>query len=389
MWDATMTRIGEFEHLEQIDLYCENLRLLFLLNPVDALQRIEAQLVRIAVDGVDELLISVLSSLAAPLPCIKRLNPVREIDVLERLLRWAHRQIPLHVREHEGFYTPDVRDEAERARGSFASHLRSILRPEANAALLRLADEMGDTPAASWMRRSVFEHAVQAAELTVWKPAQVIEFENHHVSPISTPDDLFNLIDSILLDITRGFVAADASSRPILESARDEASVQEWLAEQLLLRSLSRYHVSRENQVADANRPDIVVSAIGSSFELAIEIKHGNMGWTLPELERGVREQLAHDYLRTPTRRFGFFILTAHRSRLWDHPEGGARIGFDEVLARLSDLAATLTTNATGRIRVKVVLLDARERPRQRAGSRDPRGRRGRGSPGGRHGGRR
>lgn len=372
MWEVAIARISELQTLGQIDFYCSYLQLLFILHPVNTLQAIEMQLARIAIEGAEELLMSVLSSLAEVLPCIKRLDSAQEVDVLERVLRWAHRQIPRFVREGVGIYTPDVRDQAEQARGTLVDHLRSIRRPEANSALLRLANETNDIATAAWMRRSAYEHTLQAVEPMAWKPAQVIDFENYHVAPISSAEGLFGLIDRVLQDIARGFVDADASSRPVLKSATDEGSVQEWLAEQLRLRTRNKYHVSRENQVADANRPDIVVSAIEAPFEIAIEIKHGGKGWSLTDLERGLRVQLAQNYLRTSERRFGFFVLTAHGPRQWERPEDGVRIGFEEVLARLSSLAATLTTNASGQIHVKVVGLDARERPRQARGRRTP-----------------
>src|ERR1700716_167791 len=51
----------------------------------------------------------------------------------------------------------------------------------------------------------------------------------------------------------RAFDHEDASSRAVLETAKDEDAVQNYLAEQLRLRSKGRYHTARENEVAEGN----------------------------------------------------------------------------------------------------------------------------------------
>jgi hypothetical protein len=184
--------------------------------------------------------------------------------------------------------------------------------------------------------------------------------EARHVAPIRTHDDLMRVIMSVLADIQRDLVHEDASLRKLVVPADSEDQVQQWLAVELRMRAKGRFHVHRESEIADKNKPDIVVSAIGAAIELVIEVKHGGKkDWTVKKLETALAEQLATDYLRTAARRRGILVITHHGNRTWLTPEDNAELSFKSLVGRLQRLAATIRSNAIGSIKAEVVGIDA------------------------------
>ena len=169
------------------------------------------------------------------------------------------------------------------------------------------------------------------------------------------------MILSVLSDISSSFDHADASSRPLLALAQDENPVQNWLAEQLQLRSKERYSVHREKEVAKKNKPDIIITSTVAPVELAIEIKNVDKGWTLLELEKALKVQLGEDYLLPDNRRCGILVLSQHqRLRTWRAHKKTWQ--FTDVLNHLSELSKIVVQNKTGSIEVKVFGLDATDR---------------------------
>lgn len=208
--------------------------------------------------------------------------------------------------------------------------------------------------------------AERDAELFAWSAKEVLTFERDRVSPIKTGLDLYRLIQSILSEITWDFDNEDASSRAVLETAKDEDAVQEYLAEQFRLRAKDRYHTARESEVAEGNMPDIVISAVGVPFAVAIEGKHGGKSWSTNSLEDALRSQLSEDYLRPANRRHGVLVISNHKRRGWLHPVSKKNINFADMIAYLRGVAATIASNAVGPISVAVVGIDALPRRRKR-----------------------
>jgi hypothetical protein len=153
----------------------------------------------------------------------------------------------------------------------------------------------------------------------------------------------------------------------VLETAKDEDAVQNWLAEQLRQRAKNRFYATREPEIAEGNMPDILVSAVAASVEVAIEAKHGGKGWSTTALEDALRGQLAEDYLRPINRRHGIFVITNHRRRTWTHPRTGKRLNFSEMVAYLNGVASKITSNAAGDVSVTVIGSDALPRQRRRS----------------------
>ena len=130
--------------------------------------------------------------------------------------------------------------------------------------------------------------------------------------------------------------------------------MQNWFAEQLTLRSGGRFHAFREARVAENNRTDVIVASTSSDAQLVVEIKHGGKGWTIPDLEEALLDQLAGKYLRPKNRKHGVLLVTNHNRHFWKCPGTEKRLSFQQVLVQLN----TIGESRAGDIQVSSVGLD-------------------------------
>ncbi|MGH9551275.1 MAG: hypothetical protein ACRD3W_17965, partial [Terriglobales bacterium] len=239
--------------------------------------------------------------------------------------------------------------------------------PVAFGAMLRLAGHRDMKARRIRFRELARRMAERDADVTAWRPAEVLAFERDKTLPVKSAPQLYKLVQGVINEIGWEFDNADASARAVLETARDEKAVQEWLAAEIKHRAKGRYHASRESEVAEGNMPDVLVSAVGALVEVAVEAKHGGKEWSTKQLEESLRNQLAEDYLRPAIRRHGVFVVTNHRKRGWTHPATRKRLTFAEMIAYLNGVAAGLKRNSVGDIAVTVIGVDAVKKRRGRA----------------------
>jgi hypothetical protein len=285
---------------------------------------------------------------------------VASTKTLEHMLFVAYASIrPKDDVPREGTYTPDTRDHAQHARDAILSTLLARQGPDAYYAMKRLAENPIFTLRSHRLRELARGKATRDAELPAWTAEEVRGFERTFLAPAKTGADLLRVVLGVLADVQRGLTTDDFSSRALLERAKDEDEVQPWLAEQMLLRARGRFQITRESEIALGDKPDITVSSTACPFQVAVEIKHGGKGWTGAELESALRVQLAVDYLKPESRRHGVIVITHHHSRRWQRPNQSKRIEFSELIAWLSDIAATIKQNAVGHISVACVGLNA------------------------------
>jgi hypothetical protein len=204
--------------------------------------------------------------------------------------------------------------------------------------------------------------AERDTEPPAWNEAEIVSFEKLHTAPVKTGIDLIRVVMAVLQNIQLQLSSGDVSSRSLLEHACDEEAVKNWLVEQMNLRSRGRFNSYREAQVAHGNKPDVIVSSTSAQCEVGVEVKHGGKKWTLKQLDKALRQQLAQDYLMPLTRRHGIFVVTHHGRRTWRNSQSTKSLTFEELMNRLEATAATLVQNDVGTIEVKCFGIDASPR---------------------------
>jgi hypothetical protein len=279
---------------------------------------------------------------------------------LEALVRIAYLYVCLEDdRVHHEGYTPDTRDTAQDARNALLKALLDTPGADAYRAMRMLAAEGVFRTRVLRMQELARGKAEYDADPPAWTPAEVLAFERHYVAPAKTGEALLHIVMGVLSDIQLSFDYADATSRALLERAKDEDEVQNWLAEQMNLRSQGRFHAHREAQVARRDKPDIIVSSTAAPVEIAVEVKHTGMDWTVRDLEKALTKQLAEDYLKPATRRHGVLVLSYHGRRSWRDPDTRSSLTFQNLIDRLQTLASRMMNNKLGPIEVRVFGINA------------------------------
>jgi len=289
---------------------------------------------------------------------------LREASVpsLEALVRLVYQHVrPEDDKVREGAYTPNSRDNAEHARNVLLTALVNRPGAEAYQSMRTLAADRFFKNREIRFAELARGKAEQDAELPPWIPSEVVAFERQYVAPAKTGDALLRVVMSILAEIQSSFRNADATSRALLQKAASEEEVQEWLAEQLNLRSSGRFHAHREAQVARGDKPDVIVSSTAAQVEVAVEVKHGGKRWTVKDLEKALNKQLVQDYLKPLVRRHGVLVVSHHSERTWRDPDTKESMSFEQLISRLQILSESIVMNDHGAVSSCVFGLDCRQ----------------------------
>jgi len=353
------------EHCD-IEFAIHYLVLLFQVDPPNALQMMESWIATAKPEAQNKLATQIIGGVFNRDDWWLVANSIKDapIRVIRNLVSLSYRLIrPAEDIRHDGVFTPGSRDRAESGRSAILSALRDSVGGDAYQAMNELADtpEIGERN--HRFRQLARGMAERDAEFPAWTENETLEFENKHIAPIKNGDALYRCILNVLDDIRHGFERSDASSKLLLSKLAeiekdDEKSVQNWLAEQLMLRANGRYHVHREAEVANIKEPDIIISGTTGQFEIAIEVKQAD-SWSPNDLKKALTQQLSEYYLKPISRRHGILFLTDHGRRQWKHPVSQKnKLTFIELQAFLSDIAIATKSNAIGKIKVSVFGID-------------------------------
>lgn len=283
------------------------------------------------------------------------------LPLIEQVIRLAYRHVPRAGDRDPGeARVMGARDYAQQARDAALTALTARPGPEAYAALRRLAESPNFEISSVRMRELAHGRAEMDAEVEAWSEAQSATFEKTGTAPVKSGADLLRVVEGVLGDIQLSFrKTADSSSRKVLIRAIDETEVQEWLAEQLNHLADHRFYAGRETELAEAKRPDVLVTSNSADVHVAIEVKHGGMkGWSPKRLLYALRAQLAEQYLLPERRRHGVFIVTRHSEKTWRDPVTGVRWHFEDLICWLQAQAEQITANSVGTVSLRVVGLD-------------------------------
>lgn len=277
------------------------------------------------------------------------------IPCLEALLSLVYSKIrPEADAVHEGVFSPDARDNAETARNNILKALLYRTGPDAHAALQRVGKKL---PPNSQLRFTELAHemAERDSNPRPWTLAEVIDFEERALLPIRNGEDLLANILGILEDIREDLITGDFSGRQSLRSCADEKAVQEWVANQLYLRSHNRFNVAREQVAGRGDKMDIVISR-GPNISMVIEIKRYNQKGLKP-LEAALMAQLPDGYLLVDQRRHGILLVTNHEAPAPDRQDTSG--AFAELMNKLDNSAKQFSESDVKGRKLRAIGLDA------------------------------
>jgi hypothetical protein len=278
-----------------------------------------------------------------------------------RLVRLAYQHVRIEDdTHHEGSYSPDTRDNAEKSRDAVLSALLSTTGPEGWAVKLEMAD---DPLFAHIKDRAIAlaqERAAEEADSVALIEAEFVVLDKTGESPPSTREAMFTLMRDRLDDID-DLLLQDVSPRELWASITDEHVMRRELARALRDASNQSYTIDQESVTADEKETDIRFRSTGSKQQGTIELKLGD-GRSGTDLFDTLRDQLLTKYMAADECRAGCLLVTIASDREWEHPKTGKRIGFEALIAVLNEEADRLSKELGGTAKLMAKGLDLRPR---------------------------
>jgi hypothetical protein len=288
--------------------------------------------------------------------------PMLPLGVLEQLVDIAFAEVRIadDVEHKNGVvFSPGLRDRAERARDGIFRQLSQVPGPATIEALRRIGSIPGIPIRPDTIEALCHERAAADSEGSPWPPEAAYMLEHTVETLPRTAEELQALVVSRLMDLAHDLRHSDFTPGTLLKPLTNENDVQRWVAIELRNRQGEAYSLEREPRVADEKEPDIRLRARATDASVPIEIKDTDSGWSLPDLERGLVEQLCGRYLRAREGRFGIYLIVHRHPRPngWKDAAGNF-IQFAAVIAHFQALADSIANQGADAPRVRVCSID-------------------------------
>lgn len=235
-------------------------------------------------------------------------------------------------------YWVTARDDAQKGRDRLLSLLCEIPGKETYLALRELIQSHPDPQVRSWMERRAFARAEEDADLEPWTAKQVREFETALMITPQNNQQLYDLTCNRLADLKDWLENGNSSPFRTWQKVDDEAEMRNLIAGWLNQNSGGRYVCAQENELPNAQRPDIWIESPAVDSPVPIELKLLDKGWSGPSLCERLRNQLAGDYMREKSAVCGIFLL------IWCGRSSKSSWEIDRQLVRLAEMEDAIKT---------------------------------------------
>jgi hypothetical protein len=270
-------------------------------------------------------------------------------------------------RAGKGVYSPTLRDNAQDARNQLFNWLSEMPGKATYAAIARLAVDHPEPDYRKWMKLRARERAIADADLPPWSGEQMQEFAAlAELTPV-THRQLFELLVLRLADLEDDLEGGNFSLAETLRRIPGETEMRNAIAALLLERSLGRYALAQEAELANAQRPDIWLQVPGAA-PVPIEVKLLDQGWSGPKLRERLRNQLAGDYLRDRGASCGIMLLVwqgRQLERRWRI--GGRSVDLEDLSQALAAYWQSIANQFPNAEDIRIVVIDLTTRARKSA----------------------
>ncbi|GAB4223499.1 MAG: hypothetical protein Tsb005_18770 [Gammaproteobacteria bacterium] len=241
------------------------------------------------------------------------------------------------VRPHMEAYTPELRDDAQRARGWLLSILKDMPGKETYLALMELSENHSNEWFRAWMLQNAKQRAEHDAEEPAWSNEQFLEYKQEQECTPKNHKELSNFAVQRLLDLKHELEEGDTSIASILKVVKEETAIRNCIGGKLRDHANGRYSIPQEEELADARRPDLRMHGVGFDAPVPVELKLAD-NWSASQLFERLENQLCGDYLRDNRSNTGIFLLVYRGKKgSWEIPGGNQQADFNQLIAALQN----------------------------------------------------
>ena len=262
-----------------------------------------------------------------------------------------------------GVYSPGLRDHAQDARDQLLKLLQNTPSSESFYALKELASLEVDPNRKSWLNKLAMNIAVTCGDVESFKLDSVLELEHsRNINPTSHRM-LFDLALLKISELKDWLENGDDSPYKVCKLAHSETAVRNLISGWLRQQSNHKYVISQENELANAQRPDIRFENTNVVSPVPVELKLLDKRWSGLQLCERLRNQLVGDYLREINAGCGVFLLVAQNcSKRWDI--NGESTSLENLEDTLDRYWQRIAKDWSGIDTIKVVVIDLNKRSR-------------------------
>ena len=288
-------------------------------------------------------------------------NPDFTPSLLLRLLRASYSHVrPSDDAVHEGSYSLDDRDHAERGRNALVGAIFEAKGEEGWTAKL----EMAADPLFEHFRYRILavaeENWASEVDSVAFDDTQAAALDRVGEAAPATNEAMFAVMVDRLEDID-DLLLRDVSPREAWAGITDEKVLRREIARELGLNANGLYKVDQEAVTADEKETDIRLRSTVTNHEAVVELKLGDKR-SASDLRDTIGGQLVKKYMAAEISRSGCLMFSISKDRKWEHPDSGTRIGLDELVSLLRDEAQKIETSLGGSLRLHIHILDLRPR---------------------------
>ena len=281
--------------------------------------------------------------------------------LLLRLLRLAYQQVRIEDDvHHEGSYSPDTRDNAEKGRNAILSALFATTGREGWAAKIEMAGDPLFKHIKDRTMALAEERAAEEADNIAVTEVEFAILDKTGETPPKTREAMFTLMRDRLDDID-DLLLQDISPRELWASITDEHVMRRELARELREAGNQSYTIDQEAVTADEKETDIRFRSTDSNQQGTIELKLGD-NRSGADLFNTLRDQLLTKYMAADECRAGCLLITIAKHRKWDHPKTGEKVDFEELMIILNEEADQLSRELGGTAKLMAKGIDLRPR---------------------------
>jgi hypothetical protein len=283
-------------------------------------------------------------------------------ELLLTLVRLGYQHVRAEFdQEHEGSYSPDVRDDAEHGRDAIIRALLDAKGDRAWEAKITVAND----PLCAHFKDRILARAeegwAEEIDAASFDEAQVVELDSKGEASPTTNEAMFSvMVDRI--ERIRDSLLLDDTNRDLLAGVTDEHIMRKQMANMFRQHAHGLYRVNQENVTADEKETDIRLSSLRSDHEAVVELKIGENNWSANALRDTIRTQLVSKYMAPDARRSGCLMITLCETKQWKHPDTGVLINEVGLLELLEEEARTVEQQLGSGLRLKMVVMDLRPR---------------------------
>ncbi len=279
-------------------------------------------------------------------------------DLLIRLLRLAYSHVELaEDAEHEGSYSPDMRDDAESARNALLSAIIDLGGPEGWAAKHRIASEPEFAHIRDRLHTLAMEKSAAEADDVAMSSSEIVKFDRLDEPGPRSPAEMFALMTDRLADL-RDHLLSDESPRELWASTQDEHILRRAIAAWFTSQARGAYTIGQEGVTAEEKETDIRFRSSVNGVEGVIELKVGDKPYSGADLAATIPDQLVAKYLAPAGRRAGVLLVTRAERTGWKHPDTGASLHFAALIAMLGVVAHAYREGFPGELHIDAAGLD-------------------------------